>query len=73
MLYRQRLKSFSVSLLLIFCFYNAAAQDKDAKYYSARGDDFFAKQKYKDAISSYSAAISKDDKYAVAYAYRGYA
>lgn len=73
MLYRQRLKNFSVSLLLIFCFYNAAAQDKDAKYYSARGDDFFAKQKYKDAISSYSAAISKDDKYAVAYAYRGYA
>jgi tetratricopeptide (TPR) repeat protein len=73
MSYRECLKSLAVSLLLILCFYNAAAQDKDAKYYTERGDDFFAKQKYKDAILSYSAAISKDDKYAVAYAYRGYA
>ena len=52
MSYRECLKSLAVSLLLIFCFYNAAAQDKDAKYYTERGDDFFAKQKYKDAILS---------------------
>ena len=52
----------------------ADAQDiKDAKYYTSKGDEFFEKGNYKDAVLNYSLAISKDDKFSMAYAYRGYA
>ena len=52
----------------------ADAQDiKDARYYNSKGDEFFEKGNYKDAVLNYSLAISKDDKFSMAYAYRGYA
>lgn len=66
------LKTMLVILPILFTVLAAAQDIKDAKYYTSKGDEFFSKGRYKDAITNYSLAISKDDKLAMAYANRGY-
>ena len=58
-------------ILLTLCFSVVSAQD--AKYFLAKGDEFFGKGKFDDAIVNYSKAINLDPKYGIAYANRGYA
>ena len=65
-------KSILFFLQVVFVITAAAQGAKDAKYYTTRGDEFFGNKKYKDAIANYTLAINKDDKFAMAYAYRGY-
>jgi len=64
-------------ILLILCFSFASAQDtkdvKEAKLFNSKGDDFFNKRKYDDAIIQYSKATSLYPKFGIAYANRGYA
>ena len=66
------LKTTLVILPILFTALAAAQDIKDAKYYTSKGDEFFSKGRYKDAITNYSLAIGKDDKLAMAYANRGY-
>ena len=60
-----------LSAIITLWYLATAAQN--AKNYVGKGDEFFEKGKYDDAISNYSKAISLDAKYALAYANRGYA
>lgn len=66
-------KAFLCAWLLICAVHSAAQDVKNARFYTDKGDEFFVKSKFDDAIANYTKAISLDSKYATAYASRGYA
>lgn len=60
-------------LLLSVCTNETAAQsNKDAKAFTAKGDEFLSILKYDDAITNYNSAIGIDANYADAYYKRGF-
>jgi len=60
---------FNAAISLVFF----AASAQDAKYFWDKGEGFFLKKKYDDAIINYSIAIQKNPTYSEAYASRGFA
>ena len=60
-------------LLLSVCINETAAQfNKDARAFTAKGDEFLSTLKYDDAITNYNSAIGIDANYADAYYKRGF-
>jgi tetratricopeptide (TPR) repeat protein len=61
-----------LAILTVCLFHCEAMQAQDAKTYAAKGDEAFGKNRFDEAIEYYTKAIKEDDKFAMAYANRGY-
>ncbi len=69
------LHQFLLKLLVLSTtfFHCGTLYAQNAKTYAAKGEEAFGKNRFEEAIEYYTKAIKEDDKFAMAYANRGYA